>query len=619
VSRKPRPEDEDYLEPRNEVEALIRNEEYKADPGKFIQECLSVVDGLKSGAVIPFELNPGQKVCTEALKQELAKGEFVRLIILKSRRQGISTWAEAVMYWIASCFENRTTLVLAHDKDTSKELFNMAQGFYDDDKRHESGLMPSLLTASRSSLRFGNPDKKTRHVNPGLRSSMLVETAEGRGVGRGFTLAGYHWAEVAYTQKQGVAAGLNIACSKANGTVGIWESTANGVGDAFEKNWLEAVAGRNDFRPIFLPWNIDPNCSRRLTNEERENWRYEPGEEELVQKYGLTRGQLKFRRITIASPECHLAGVPPEEVFRQEYPLCWQEAFLKRGKNFFLMSAVNDLRDSAKGEKSPSYSAQVACPLDAVELAQRQKQMNSKPILPLLKKVGYGALQVWEDPHPNEDYVISGDAAEGLQHGDNSIAIVFARKRPRVVARYSTRAHDPDEFGIICAMLGWWYNTALVGIERNGPGVAANKSLRQVHYPRAWYDRDTIGLNETVKSFMGWNTNAQNRRPMLDRLEEAIRNKEYEQPSANFYEEARTFIIVEMQNSAGASRGKPTASPGCHDDEIMANAIALQLHLHGGAIRGEVAKPNGKYEVNIYAPVPSPERKPSQPSAYEWF
>jgi hypothetical protein len=602
--------------PRNSVEIGIRAAELQKSPKQFIETCLEVVS--MEGPRIPFKLNPGQEICTKALEEELAKGGFVRLIILKSRRQGISTWSEAIMYWLASCFENRTTLVLAHDKDTSKELFSIAQGFHDDDKRHEWGAMPQLSGSSRSALRFGNPDKKTRHADPGLRSQMLVETAEGRGVGRGFTLAGYHWAEVAYTQRQGVAAGLNIACSKTPGTVGIWESTANGVGDAFETNWLEAIAGKNDFRPIFLPWNIDPNCSRALTDEERASWRYESGEAELAKQYNLSLEQLKFRRITIASPECHQPGVPPEEVFRQEYPLCWEEAFLKRGKNFFLLTALNELKNSDKGIREPAYTAHVTCPLNAVELAHRQSMLNPKPLLPSLKRAGFGALQVWEDPDPNEDYVLAGDAAEGLQHGDVSTAIIMARKKFRVVAKYATKAHDPDEFGTICALLGWWYNTALIGIERNGPGVAANKSLRQIHYPRCWFDRDIISIDEPIKAFMGWSTNVGNRRPMLDRLEEAIRNKEFGQPSRNFYEEARTFIIIE-QSSGGSTKGKPVASPGCHDDEIMACSIAIQLHLNGGAIRGEVAKPKGKYEVDIYKPTPSPEKKPRPSSAYDWF
>lgn len=603
--------------PGGQAEALALVDSFKKTPSLFIEKCLSVVP-MEGGSVIPFKLNPGQRLVMDKLEEMLKKNTYIRLIVLKSRRQGISTLCEAIMYWLASCFENHNTLVLAHDKDTSIVLNRMAQGFYDTDKRHVWGTMPQLGELSKTSLRFGNPDRKTRHIDPGLNSSMFVETAEGHSVGRGFTLFGYHWAEVAYTKKQQVATGLNIACSRTPGTVGIWESTANGVGDAFERTWLKSVEGEGAFVPVFLPWNIDPNCALPLKENEKTSWRYRPGEREIKEKYGLSFEQLKFRRVTIDSPECHQPGVPPEEVFRQEYPLSWEEAFLKKGKSFFLASALKTLRESEKGEKEPLYRGHITCPLGHVQLAMIKESLKPSPIYPTIRKEPFGALQVWEEPDQNEDYVVAGDAAEGLQRGDSHTAIVFARKKPRVVAKYAGRAVDPDEFGIICAMLGWKYNTALVGIERNGPGVSANRALRDVHYPRAWYDRDTVNINEPIKSFMGWNTNAANRRPTLDRLEAAIRNAEFGEPSSNFYEEARTFILVESTNSTGATRAKPVASPGRHDDEIMATAIALQLHIHGGAIKGEVARVTKSDEVDIYRPKPLPEKKPKVSSVYDW-
>lgn len=593
--------------------------DYSLTPGAFIEENLQVVDGLDTGRIIPFKLNPGQEVFIRLLEKALRELSYVRMIVLKSRRQGISTICEAIMYWIASCRENANTLVLAHDKDTSTELFRIAQGFYENDARHASGNMPLLQEISRAGLRFGNPNKNTRHLEPGLRSAMLVETAEGRGVARGFTLAGYHWAEVAYTKKQEVATGLNIACSRAPGTVGIWESTANGVGDAFEDTWKKAVEGKSEFVPVFLPWNIDPRCTRPLTLSERSMWQYRSGERELMEKYGLSLEQLKFRRITIESPECYVPGVDPADVFAQEYPLCWEEAFLKRGRNFFSIASLNTLKESEKGVRDPDKQYMVKVPLNNVEIATRKDHRGSKlpPVMPVFLEAGHGPFWVWEHPVDGEDYVVAGDAAEGLQHGDNSIAIVLARRAKKVVARYASKALDPDEFGLMCACIGWYYNTALVGIERNGPGVAANKVLRDIKYPRAWYERDLINVNEPVKSFMGWSTSVSTRRPMLDRLEEAVRNLEFGLPSSAFYEEARNFILSEYKDASGVLKAKPVAAPGHHDDEILATAIAVQLHIHGGIIKGDVAGPK-KSGVDIYKPQPRPEKKPKPQSDYEF-
>ena len=42
------------------------------------------------------------------------------------------------------------------------------------------------------------------------------------------------------------------------------ESTANGVGGYFYDMWHDAVAGRNDFTPIFMGWFIEPEYSTPL-------------------------------------------------------------------------------------------------------------------------------------------------------------------------------------------------------------------------------------------------------------------------------------------------------------------------------------------------------------------
>jgi len=47
-------------------------------------------------------------------------------------------------------------------------------------------------------------------------------------------------------------------------------------------------------------------------------------------------------------------------------------------------------------------------------------------------------------------------------------------------------------------------------------------------------------------------------------------------PAEDFYEEARVFQLID---------GKPQSMAGRHDDEIMSAAIALQVHLLGGAAR----------------------------------
>jgi hypothetical protein len=141
---------------------------------------------------------------------------------------------------------------------------------------------------------------------------------------------------------------------------------------------------------------------------------------------------------------------------------------------------------------------------------------------------------------------------------------------------------DPDQYGQTCALLGWLYNEALTLVEYNGPGLAANLALRRCHYKRLWFDKDTGKIGTpTSAHYQGWRTTAANRPTMLWRLEEEIRSGTIGMPAEDFYDEARTFQLVD---------GRPEALVGAHDDEIMAAAIALQGHILGGAVKGASVK-----------------------------
>src|SRR6185312_17250646 len=50
-------------------------------------------------------------------------------------------------------------------------------------------------------------------------------------------------------------------------TMVVLESTANGVGDWFHDMWVKAERGENEFTPIFLPWFIQPEYTRKFRSE----------------------------------------------------------------------------------------------------------------------------------------------------------------------------------------------------------------------------------------------------------------------------------------------------------------------------------------------------------------
>lgn len=551
---------------------------WRRSPKKFIEQMLSV-SPLEGGEIVPFILNPGQNRVIEVVERQLTENRPVRVIVLKSRRQGISTLGEALIYWATSMFPYRNGMVVAHKKQNTSEIFRIARLFWDTDIRQRLGpynLRPEVLNSNEMAIRFDVDRRAKEKGHVGLHSSMLVETAEGTGVGVGMTLHACHFSEVGKWDNPRIMAGLGIALSKTPGSIGIVESTAEGSGNLFHKMWQDAKAGRSEYEPVFLPWSLDPRCVAPVSNAEIETWDFlDATERDLYERHHLTMEQLKWRRITLNSPDMIRPGVTPEDVFKQEYPITDTEAFLSSGQHFFLQAAIEDLSASGKGVKKPKYRAKFV--LEGIPSDRKDVSPIIRP--PVLDD--YGELSVWEDPQPDEDYVIGADVAQGLEHRDRSVAWVLKRSTLKYVARLKTVKIDADQFGQKCCLLGWWYNSALLGPEINGPGVAAIAAVRRLRYARVWFDRDLVKPGEPVTQHIGFRTTSANRRSMLERLEEEIRRKTIDMPAEDFYDEARKFILVDT----GSGTAKPQAMVDEHDDEIMSAAITLQLHLHGGAMR----------------------------------
>ena len=62
----------------------------------YIENCLKIVN--KDGELVPFKLNDGQIIVDNIIKDLEARNKPVRLIILKARQMGISTYTEGYIF-----------------------------------------------------------------------------------------------------------------------------------------------------------------------------------------------------------------------------------------------------------------------------------------------------------------------------------------------------------------------------------------------------------------------------------------------------------------------------------------------------------------------------------------
>ena len=104
---------------------------YRSNFESFAREQIKVLPKDVSKGFIPFEFNSAQHIINDAVENQLRERGKVRVIILKARQMGISTWATSRVFWRAYLNPHHKSVVMAHDAATSDALFNMSRNIID--------------------------------------------------------------------------------------------------------------------------------------------------------------------------------------------------------------------------------------------------------------------------------------------------------------------------------------------------------------------------------------------------------------------------------------------------------------------------------------------------------
>ena len=72
---------------------------YEGDFEKFSADNIKILTKDSSQGFVPFLFNEPQRVINEAIDKQIEETGRVRVIILKARQQGISTYCAARVFW----------------------------------------------------------------------------------------------------------------------------------------------------------------------------------------------------------------------------------------------------------------------------------------------------------------------------------------------------------------------------------------------------------------------------------------------------------------------------------------------------------------------------------------
>lgn len=532
-----------------------------------------------SNQLIPFYdvLNWEQMELIKMVAEDLAMGRPIRYIVLKARQMGMSTLIEAMGYWWTSTHRFTTTVIIAHEKEATKNLYEMFRRYYE--YSHPS-FKPDRKYNTKQDLTFDVSDevKKTYDAqnlpSPGLQSEIKTMVAT-EGKGRSSTIKFLHGSECAFWDDSAdVTSAAVQAVPMAPETFIFLESTANGIGGYFYDEWNASKRGESQFRPVFFPWHshneyetpniIDDDLGDLDAEEEA---LYKLFEHEGYDRESWPR-KIYWRRLKKKE-----FRTDPKK-FYQEYPSTPEEAFLASGRPVFDVPMLQEMeRIAVDAQKTHPYMCG-----DIKKVVDPETGMERIKFIEI-RRVGDNdptPLRVWWDVDRSRKYVIGVDVSEGIEveassgkEADFSVITVFDVLARKVVARWRGYA-DPDQLGEIVFNIGTYYNTALVGVEINNHGIATAAKLRNMFY-RNLYMRETAEDEQfqvrTTK--FGWQTNKKTKPIMISELQRSIREGDIIDLDIVFIREAMSYIRKD--------NGAMEAQQGQHDDVVMSTAIALQM------------------------------------------
>lgn len=501
-----------------------------ADPQMFIENCLSIKT--KNQQTVLLHLNTAQALIYDRIKKLRTLGKPIRMIILKARQEGVSTLCEALIFERTARFDNTNSLIIAHEPESTDAIFAMSKLFYD--------LLPLWAKPMRrydnkKQMVFENPNEKKRANDPGLRSRMVIATADKVKVGRGLTLHNFHGSEVAFWKnaKDLMLSALQAIPNLPNTSVFL-ESTANGFGgdgEYFYRMVQDALAGKNEFELVFLPWHLMLEYSQPFASDADKKKFIETLDEyekALLTKEKLTHEQLKWRRWAIQN----LCGGDLDK-FKQEYPATIEEAFVA--------------------------SSKAVIPKQYIEAQTKYTRVPIRKLDDIL---------IYEEPNPRHFYSLGADPSEGIGQDDSAITVID-KMTGREVGSYVGQI-QPDLFAKKIKRTAELFNDALAVIEINNHGLAVINALKVEYsnvYQRTIFDK----ITNTKRKELGWKTSQTTKPLMVDDFIAGLRDEEIGLSSQATVSQMMTFVHTSESNRYGMG-----AETGQKDDCLISAMLAWQ-------------------------------------------
>ena len=525
----------------------------------------------KGGELVKPQANVYQIRINEVIKVAHESGRPCRLVCLKPRQKGSSTFSVAAGYRRLQA-KPAMGLIAGGAHFQGKNLFKILATYAETDE-----MDPRSCKVMDSEARFANG------------SSMERITLANQNAGRSGTYQALIITEVAYLAEEGVANadqvlnGLLKCVPNEPDTLIIEESTAKGASGFFYDRFQKAITlqefidGRNGYVKVFAAWfEFDDSC---LPPETEGIYSFEDltqQEQKLAEKWSLDLYQVAWMRWAIRD-ECN----GDFERFCQDYPFDPESAFLKSGQCRF---------DQAGLDHQIEVSNRINRQFGALEYNQRAERISWTPTSEQTARVVR-----WEQPRAGCRYLVAIDPMTGASqvggidpdsHGVFVIRqgyVESGRWVPPAVVMRNILVKDGIRFGCwwdidvlaeeVWRMARYWQAKVIPEMNMDKGLVELLKLKGDVDI----YQRELFNNREnTITKAYGWMTDVRTRGMVIENLARGVR----ETGRGEFGEGLHIrcpWAIEQMRHFVTKQNGRAEASQGKHDDDVIALAIGFQL------------------------------------------
>lgn len=547
------------------------------------------------GEDVLFKLTRPQRQFVAKLEELRKAGKPIRLVLLKARQWGGSTASQLYMAWLQLVHKvGLNSLIIANQTSTSDEINDMFDRMIDRYPIEALYRLGESYSANEPKL-VGVGKSGSIHRVPQRNCKIKIGTAERPDSCRGGDYNLVHLSEVGVWKATEGKKPEDIVRSACSGvlyqpyTMIIYESTANGTGNFFQREYDDAKKGHSQFEALFVSWfdieqytlpidNIRTFAQELYLNRNNANVTSSREESGQYLWYLWTKGA------TLEAINWYIherAKFSEHGLMASEYPSDDIEAFVHSGERVFDMYKIEALRPSCR---PPLEIGEVYADADSGKDALKNLRFRSDR---------QGLLHIWEHPDIDEKeritdrYLVVVDIGGRSNKADYSNIVVFDRlymidgDKPVVVAQWHGHC-DMDILAWRAAQIAAYYDNALLVIESNTlethdkeravDGDQSGFILNQIKdiYPHIYARKQSEeDIREGLPKKYGFHTNVSTKPMIISTLIKVIRDNMYVERDAGCLDE---YLCYEKKQN-----GSYGAIIGKHDDILMTRAIGLHI------------------------------------------